>query len=615
MGKSMGIVLATAGVLAVVAAGGLVVGLYYANPGKTDPAEEARQNAERGLALLEEKRYDEAAKALTAAIRYNPNDEKLLHSRGLAYVGAGDYERGVEDFNSALRIKPHDAEYITDRAEAYRVTKQYDKALSDYTLALTEDGDHVPAFRGRGAVYLAQKKYADAAREYGEALKRDEHDPATLTELARAEYFQDDLAGAKAHLDAALALDSNFAAAYMLRGLVYAAQRDYDRALADFNEKVRLADDAEARYRRGDVHLHRGDKEKAAADFNRSIDLDKNHGPARVARGKLHFDAKRFKDAVADFSVGLAVVPTEDLFYRRGQAYLETSEYNDAVNDFTKALEMNPRTSETPERPATADDLRRAAAEYDRRALAYLRARSLDKAQQDADQAVEVAPKYFLLPSDRAALVTYLYNRAAVLIRQGRTLHKRAEQDLDAALVIDPTNIRALNTLGELHFSQEEYDKAVTDYDRAIALNDKDAPSWNHRGLAHQNLFDFREALADFDKAIELDPNYAEALNNSAWLMATCQNRKLYLEWHQDAEKRARKAVELDGGKTARYLSTLAAACAARLKFEEADEWERKAQDKSLPNRYTEEELVKSQKRREHYGRKLPWEDKEGAYN
>ena len=39
MGKSMVIVLATAAVLAVVAAGGLFLGLYYANQGKPDPAE------------------------------------------------------------------------------------------------------------------------------------------------------------------------------------------------------------------------------------------------------------------------------------------------------------------------------------------------------------------------------------------------------------------------------------------------------------------------------------------------------------------------------------------------------------------------------------------------
>jgi tetratricopeptide (TPR) repeat protein len=615
MGKSMVIVLATAAVLAVVAAGGLFLGLYYANQGKPDPAEEAKKNAERGLAALKEKDYAEAVKHLTAAIRYDPNDAALLHSRGLAHAGRGDYEKAIDDYNNAIRLKRNEAAYFTDRAEAYRATQQYDKALTDFTQALKEDDDYVPAFRGRGAVYLAQKKYADAAREYGEALKRDEHDPATLTELARAEYHLDDLAGAKAHLDAALDLDSSYAPAYMLRGLVYAALRDYDRALANFNEKIRLADDAEARYRRGEAHLQKGDKGKAFDDFTAAIKLDKGHGPARVARGKLHFEAKKYKEAVADFSVALASIPTEDLFYRRGLAYLEAAEYSEAVGDFTKALEMNPRSSETPERPATADEARRAAAEYDQRALAHLRARSVDKAQQDADQAVELAPKNLLCPSDRSALVTYLYNRAAILIRQGRELHKKAEKDLDAALTLDPTNIRALNTLGELHFSQHEYEKAVEDYDRAIALNEKDAPSWNHRGLAYQNQYDFHQALADFQKAIKLDPNYAEALNNCAWLMATCRKRELYVELHDQAEALARKAVEVDGDKTARYRSTLAAACAARLKFEEAREWEQKAREPTLPNKYDAAELVKSQKRLEHYGKNLPWIDTPDAYD
>jgi tetratricopeptide (TPR) repeat protein len=617
MGKSIFVALAAAVALAVIAAGGLVVGLYYANQGKRDTAEEARENAERGAALLKEKDYGEAIKCLTAAIRYDPNDPVTLHHRGLAYAGKGDYEKAIDDFNSAIRLKPTEAEYFTHRAEAYQATQQYDKALTDFTQALEQDADYVPAFRGRGAVYLEQKKYAEAAREYGEALKRDDHDPSILTELARAEYHLRDLPGAKAHLDAALDLDANYAEAYMLRGLVYAGQQKYDRALADFGDKIRLADDAEARYQRGDAHLHRGDKEKALADFTAATRLDKRHGPAHAARGRLYFEAKKYKESAADFGVALAVIPTEELFYLRGLAYLETGEYSEAAGDFTKALDMNPLSSATEEHPATLDDTRRAAETHNQRALANLRARNVNQALQDANLALDLAPKNFLRPADRAAVVAYLNNRAAIFIKEGREQHDKAEKDLDAALALDPANVRAINTLGELHYSQGEYEKAVADYDRAIALNEKDAPSWNHRGLAYQKLrglADYQHALGDFRKAIELDPNYAEALNNCAWLLATCERKEIY-GMREEAVPLAQKALKLDGNKTARYMSTLAAAYAAQLQFEQARTWEQNARNPALPNSYDREELVKSQKRLESYGRRQAWEDKPGAYD
>ena len=70
-------------------------------------------------------------------------------------------------------------------------------------------------------------------------------------------------------------------------------------------------------------------------------------------------------------------------------------------------------------------------------------------------------------------------------------------------------------------------------------------------------------------------PDDARTLNNLAWLWAT--NPEPERRDAAKAEEYARKAVELSGGREAGYLDTLAAACAAGGKFEEAARGQRQA--------------------------------------
>ena len=71
-----------------------------------------------------------------------------------------------------------------------------------------------------------------------------------------------------------------------------------------------------------------------------------------------------------------------------------------------------------------------------------------------------------------------------------------------------------------------------------------------------------------FRSVLELAPDYSSALNNLAWILATHPDDQL-----RDAAESLRlatKLVDLDGGKKAEYLDTLAVAQAASGQFEEA---------------------------------------------
>jgi tetratricopeptide (TPR) repeat protein len=66
----------------------------------------------------------------------------------------------------------------------------------------------------------------------------------------------------------AIRLKPDYAFAYVGRGMTYAAKRDFDRAIQDYNEAIRLDPNAESAYEnRGVAHAFEGDHESLGASF------------------------------------------------------------------------------------------------------------------------------------------------------------------------------------------------------------------------------------------------------------------------------------------------------------------------------------------------------------
>jgi predicted Zn-dependent protease len=81
------------------------------------------------------------------------------------------------------------------------------------------------------------------------------------------------------------------------RGYEYADKDDLERALADFDESIRLDPKSAATFiRRGDLHAARGDNARAISDYSEAIKLDPKAADAYKNRGR----ARLYEGAVAD---------------------------------------------------------------------------------------------------------------------------------------------------------------------------------------------------------------------------------------------------------------------------------------------------------------------------
>ncbi len=99
----------------------------------------------------------------------------------------------------------------------------------------------------------------------------------------------EDVKGAIRSCDELIALDSNIAKAYYLRGDANMYENNYKEAIPDFDKAVALDPTyTQAFYLRGYANLGLGIYEQALADFNETIDLDPNHIRALIDRGTCY---------------------------------------------------------------------------------------------------------------------------------------------------------------------------------------------------------------------------------------------------------------------------------------------------------------------------------------
>ncbi len=142
------------------------------------------------------------------------------------------------------------------------------------------------------------------------------------------------------------------------------------------------------------------------------------------------------------------------------------------------------------------------AEEYFGKALGWDRLKDYQKAIQNYDKAIELAPRN----------INLYYNRGVV---KGKLQdYLGAIQDYDKAIELDHKNISAYNNRGVAKYYLKDYVGAIADYDKAIELDPQDSTAYNNRGNAKKSLKDYAGAISDYNKAIELDPQYANAYNN-----------------------------------------------------------------------------------------------------
>jgi tetratricopeptide (TPR) repeat protein len=230
------------------------------------------------------------------------------------------------------------------------------------------------------------------------------------------------------------------AGSFLDRGITLASQREWEMAIADFTEAIRLNPALSAAY------LLRGRAAYASVSDVYNIAENFAHVRAYFPSGRqLSGEQTRAYDrAIADFTEALRLDGNNAVIYlNRGEAYAQKADYDKAIADFTQAIRHNPNYARA----------------YISRGLAYNYKGDPDRAIADYNQAIKVDP------NDAAAY----NNRGNAYYKKGD--YDRAIADFTQAIRLDPDDVAVYNNRGSAYYMKKDYNRAITDYEAALRID------------------------------------------------------------------------------------------------------------------------------------------------
>ena len=143
------------------------------------------------------------------------------------------------------------------------------------------------------------------------------------------------------------------------RGIAYAKKSQYDRAIADFNQAIRLDPDSIfALNNRGAAYARKGQYDDAIADFNEAIRINASYAITYNNRGIAYAKKGQYDRAIEDFDQAIRFDPKDtSAFKNRSLTKQLMGNTVGANTEVANALKNRSLTEQMKELPPSADTI------------------------------------------------------------------------------------------------------------------------------------------------------------------------------------------------------------------------------------------------------------------
>ena len=193
-----------------------------------------------------EKKDDAAAiEFLSECLRLKPDFADCYFYRGQAYDRQSNYEKAVADYAEAIKLQPQNIDYYRRRGMTnYYSLEKYDAAIADFTEMIRLEPKFSSWYMQRGYAFEKKKDYHRALDDFTRAINLESSTGSKKVFYgARADLYADALKNHQASitdLTEIIKLDPKDWMGYANRGFVYLQNKNYEKAVADYTEALKL---------------------------------------------------------------------------------------------------------------------------------------------------------------------------------------------------------------------------------------------------------------------------------------------------------------------------------------------------------------------------------------
>jgi len=111
------------------------------------------RECEKGIAHIDNRRYDEAITELKRVIESNPGNASAYFYLGMAYDNQENYDLAVAAFDKAIELDPEFPGAQNNRGWVYLKTAHYTRAIADFSKEIELNPDFVAVYLNRANAY------------------------------------------------------------------------------------------------------------------------------------------------------------------------------------------------------------------------------------------------------------------------------------------------------------------------------------------------------------------------------------------------------------------------------------------------------------------------------
>jgi tetratricopeptide (TPR) repeat protein len=270
------------------------------------------------------------------------------------------------------------------------------------------------------------------------------------------------------------------------RGEAYYQKNDFDKAIAEYNEAIRLAPGyADAYLGRGQAYAWKSEADlvQARTDYDEAAKFDSKY--AGFARAFGYYQDQEYDSAIDEYTQVIeSKINLVEAYSCRGNVYTALGDFDHAIDDHTEGIRLNPQFY----------------GEYVNRGYSYLQIGELDKALADFNQAIQ-------LGSDQWAV--YFLRGQVYFAKEN---YSRAGADFNQAINLNSKSAMSYLGRGTVYWFEGDIDKAVSDLTEAIRLEPDFLDAYLCRGYIYEMAKEeYDKAIADYNEALRIDPDNEEA--------------------------------------------------------------------------------------------------------
>jgi tetratricopeptide (TPR) repeat protein len=391
--------------------------------------------------LVEEKRYDEAARACQAGLKTNPGDLDAQNILGIIDRKQGRVDEAIRKYQAILTADPRHPQVHYNLGIAYFKKGDLNAARAAYEKAVELKPRSAEVHNNLGETLLRLGRTSEAERELVQAVSLDPRYSLALANLADLALKQGDLARTKALLGRAREANPDVPSLWNALGNLAAREGRPGEAVQHYRKALSIDPDYDKAYYNWGICLFGMNQVNAAREnFVRAVSLNPNFAEAHASLGYCLMKENKVDEAIDE------ILLAEKLGFRSAVTHLNLS-------------------------------------------FAYIVKKRLNEAIDEAGQAIALDPKLPMAHNNLGIAYT----------KKGRLAE--AEGQFEKAIQADRRCREAWLNLGNLYYQTQKPDRALEALVEAFKLGPGDGALSNNIAVLYFKKGDYRLALEYAEKA------------------------------------------------------------------------------------------------------------------